>query len=150
MMTLCNKQKQGNLNCMQSRETSLKSPVWHGCENEICPFGNPKLLIRSGCTPEEGLMILVPEAYKNHPTLSIKYPEVVDFYDYYKGQMEAWEGPALLLFSDGKIVGACLDRNGLRPARYWQTKDNVVYVASEERLFSSLCSSSFIQLMGYK
>lgn len=43
-------------------------------------------------------MILVPEAYKNHPTLSIKYPEVVDFYDYYKGQMEAWDGPALLLF----------------------------------------------------
>lgn len=134
---------QGNLNWMQSREASLKSPVWRGRENEIRPFGNPKasdsanldstaeLLIRSGRTPEEALMILVPEAYKNHPTLSIKYPEVVDFYDYYKGQMEAWDGPALLLFSDGKTVGACLDRNGLRPARYWRTKDNVVYVASE-------------------
>ncbi|WRX25745.1 Glutamate synthase [Theobroma cacao] len=134
---------QGNLNWMQSRETSLKSPVWRGRENEIRPFGNPKasdsanldsaaeLLIRSGRTPDEALMILVPEAYKNHPTLSIKYPEVVDFYDYYKGQMEAWDGPALLLFSDGKTVGACLDRNGLRPARYWRTIDNVVYVASE-------------------
>ncbi|CAK9188496.1 unnamed protein product [Ilex paraguariensis] len=134
---------QGNLNWMQSRETSLKSPVWHGRENEICPYGNPKasdsanldsaaeLLLRSGRTPEEALMILVPEAYKKHPTLSIKYPEVVDFYDYYKGQMEAWDGPALLLFSDGKTVGACLDRNGLRPARYWRTRDNVVYVASE-------------------
>lgn len=134
---------QGNLNWMQSRETSLKSPVWHGRENEIRPYGNPKasdsanldsaaeLLIRSGRTPEEALMILVPEAYKNHPTLMIKYPEVVDFYDYYKGQMEAWDGPALLLFSDGKTVGACLDRNGLRPARYWRTTDNVVYVASE-------------------
>lgn len=134
---------QGNLNWMQSREASLKSPVWRGRENEICPFGNPKasdsanldsaaeLLIRSGRTPEEALMILVPEAYKNHPTLSIKYPEVVDFYDYYKGQMEAWDGPALLLFSDGKTVGATLDRNGLRPARYWRTEDNVVYVASE-------------------
>ncbi|XP_030515796.2 LOW QUALITY PROTEIN: ferredoxin-dependent glutamate synthase 1, chloroplastic/mitochondrial [Rhodamnia argentea] len=134
---------QGNLNWMQSRETSLKSPVWRGRENEIRPFGNPKasdsanldsaaeLLIRSGRAPEESLMILVPEAYKNHPTLSIKYPEVVDFYEYYKGQMEAWDGPALLLFSDGKTVGACLDRNGLRPARYWRTKDNVVYVASE-------------------
>ncbi|GLT28040.1 hypothetical protein SLA2020_029970 [Shorea laevis] len=134
---------QGNLNWMQSRETSLKSPVWHGRENEIRPFGNPKasdsanldsaaeLLIRSGRTPDEALMILVPEAYKNHPTLMIRYPEVVDFYDYYKGQMEAWDGPALLLFSDGKTVGACLDRNGLRPARYWRTIDNVVYVASE-------------------
>ncbi|KAL3533562.1 hypothetical protein ACH5RR_007083 [Cinchona calisaya] len=134
---------QGNLNWMQSREASLKSPVWRGRENEIRPFGNPKasdsanldstaeLLIRSGRTAEEALMILVPEAYKNHPTLMIKYPEVVDFYDYYKGQMEPWDGPALLLFSDGKIVGACLDRNGLRPARYWRTKDNIVYVASE-------------------
>ncbi|KAF9593998.1 hypothetical protein IFM89_026699 [Coptis chinensis] len=134
---------QGNLNWMQSRETSLKSPVWHGRENEIRPYGNPRasdsanldsaaeLLIRSGRNPEAALMILVPEAYKNHPTLMIKYPEVVDFYDYYKGQMEAWDGPALLLFSDGKTVGACLDRNGLRPARYWRTVDNVVYVASE-------------------
>uniref|UniRef100_A0A2P2LRV9 glutamate synthase (ferredoxin) n=1 Tax=Rhizophora mucronata TaxID=61149 RepID=A0A2P2LRV9_RHIMU len=134
---------QGNLNWMQSREMSLKSPVWRGRENEICPYGNSKasdsanldsaaeLLIRSGRTPEEALMILVPEAYKNHPTLTIKYPEVVDFYDYYKGQMEAWDGPALLLFSDGKTVGACLDRNGLRPARYWRTADNFVYVASE-------------------
>ncbi|TKY62699.1 Ferredoxin-dependent glutamate synthase 1 [Spatholobus suberectus] len=134
---------QGNLNWMQSRELSLKSPVWRGRENEIRPYGNPKasdsanldsvaeLLIRSGRSPEEAMMILVPEAYKNHPTLSIKYPEVVDFYDYYKGQMEAWDGPALLLFSDGKTVGACLDRNGLRPARYWRTSDNMVYVASE-------------------
>ncbi|KAG5242545.1 ferredoxin-dependent glutamate synthase family protein [Salix suchowensis] len=134
---------QGNLNWMQSREASLKSSVWHGRENEIRPYGNPKasdsanldraaeLLIRSGRTPEQALMILVPEAYKNHPTLTIKYPEVVDFYDYYKGQMEAWDGPALLLFSDGKTVGACLDRNGLRPARYWRTIDNFVYVASE-------------------
>nr|AKI29076.1 ferredoxin-dependent glutamate synthase [Pyrus betulifolia] len=134
---------QGNLNWMQSREASLKSPVWNGRENEIRPFGNPKasdsanldsaaeFLLRSGHSAEEALMILVPEGYKNHPTLSIKYPEVIDFYDYYKGQMEAWDGPALLLFSDGKTVGACLDRNGLRPARYWRTSDNVVYVASE-------------------
>ncbi|KAH0933005.1 hypothetical protein HID58_010122 [Brassica napus] len=134
---------QGNLNWMTSREASLKSPVWHGREDDIRPISNPKasdssnldsaaeLLIRSGRTPEESLMILVPEAYKNHPTLMIKYPEAVDFYDYYKGQMEPWDGPALILFSDGKTVGACLDRNGLRPARYWRTSDNVVYVASE-------------------
>ncbi|XP_024003953.1 ferredoxin-dependent glutamate synthase 2, chloroplastic isoform X3 [Eutrema salsugineum] len=136
---------QGNLNWMTSREASLRSPVWHGRENDIRPISNPKasdssnldsaaeLLIRSGRTPEESLMVLVPEAYKNHPTLMIKYPEAVDFYDYYKGQMEPWDGPALVLFRgfDGKTVGACLDRNGLRPARYWRTSDNVVYVASE-------------------
>ncbi|ONM60370.1 Ferredoxin-dependent glutamate synthase, chloroplastic [Zea mays] len=134
---------QGNLNWMRSRETTLKSPVWRGREHEICPFGDPKasdsanldstaeLLLRSGRSPAEALMILVPEAYKNHPTLSIKYPEVTDFYDYYKGQMEAWDGPALLLFSDGRTVGATLDRNGLRPARYWRTSDDFVYVASE-------------------
>ncbi|KAJ4762097.1 hypothetical protein LUZ62_072472 [Rhynchospora pubera] len=134
---------QGNLNWMQSREATLQSPVWRGREHELRPFGNPKgsdsanldsaaeLLLRSGRSPDEAMMILVPEAYKNHPTLSIKYPEVIDFYDYYKGQMEAWDGPALLLFSDGKTVGACLDRNGLRPARYWRTKDDIVYVASE-------------------
>ncbi|KAK9128989.1 hypothetical protein Syun_017786 [Stephania yunnanensis] len=165
---------QGNLNWMQSRETSLKSPVWRGRENEIRPFGNPRasdsanldsaaegdllnhyyihkdsdqvvsnaldathlklwinMALPIGRTPEEALMILVPEAYQNHPTLMIKYPEVLDFYNYYSGQMEAWDGPALLLFSDGKTVGATLDRNGLRPARYWRTLDNVVYVASE-------------------
>ncbi|KAK9740733.1 hypothetical protein RND81_03G056400 [Saponaria officinalis] len=130
---------QGNLNWMRSRETSLKSPVWRGRESEIRPFGNPKasdsanldsaaeLLIRSGRAAEESLMILFPEAYKNHPTLSIKYPEVLDFYDYYKGQMETWDGPALLLFSDGKTVGACLDRNGLRPARLAHTKISVFF-----------------------
>ncbi|VFQ92156.1 unnamed protein product [Cuscuta campestris] len=101
---------QGNLNWMRSRESSLMSPVWRGRENDLRPIGNSKasdsanldsaaeLLIRSGRTPDEALMILVPEAYQNHPTLTIKYPEVVSFYDYYKGQMEAWDGPALLLF----------------------------------------------------
>ncbi|BBN01830.1 glutamate synthase (ferredoxin) [Marchantia polymorpha subsp. ruderalis] len=134
---------QGNLNWMRSREATMYSPVWHGREEDIRPIGNAKasdsanlditaeLLIRSGRSPEESLMILVPEAYKNHPTLDVKYPEVKDFYDYYKGQMEAWDGPALLLFSDGTTVGACLDRNGLRPARYWRTEDDMLYVASE-------------------
>ncbi|KAJ0978729.1 hypothetical protein J5N97_014203 [Dioscorea zingiberensis] len=128
---------------MQSREATIKSLYGVVVKMKLGPYGNPKasdsanldsaaeLLLRSGRSPAEALMLLVPEAYKNHPTLLIKYPEIVDFYDYYKGQMEAWDGPALLLFSDGKTVGACLDRNGLRPARYWRTIDNVVYVASE-------------------
>uniref|UniRef100_A0A7I4EHL8 glutamate synthase (ferredoxin) n=1 Tax=Physcomitrium patens TaxID=3218 RepID=A0A7I4EHL8_PHYPA len=134
---------QGNLNWMRSREATMESPIWRGRDNELRPFGNIKasdsanldmiaeLLMRSGYSPEETMMMMVPEAYKKHPTLMVKYPEVVDFYEYYKGQMEAWDGPALLLFSNGRTVGACLDRNGLRPARYWRTKDDLIYVASE-------------------
>lgn len=55
----------------------------------------------------------------------------MDFYEFYEGLQEGWDGPALLVFSDGKRVGARLDRNGLRPARFWRTKDDMIYVASE-------------------
>jgi hypothetical protein len=58
---------------------------------------------------------------------------VVDFYEFYEGLQEGWDGPALLVFSDGKRVGARLDRNGLRPARFWRTADDTIYVASEVR-----------------
>jgi len=57
-----------------------------------------QVMVRSGRSMEESLMMLVPEAYQNHPTLSAKFPEIVHFYEYYKGQMEAWDGPALLVF----------------------------------------------------
>lgn len=57
--------------------------------------------------------------------------QVIPFYEYYEGLQEGWDGPALLVFSDGNKVGARLDRNGLRPARYWETNDDMVYVASE-------------------
>ena len=56
---------------------------------------------------------------------------MVGFYEYYEGLQEGWDGPALLVFSDGLHVGARLDRNGLRPARFWVTSDDIVYVASE-------------------
>ncbi len=59
--------------------------------------------------------------------------QVVDFYEFYEGLQEGWDGPALLVFSDGNHVGARLDRNGLRPARYWVTSDNHIFVASEVR-----------------
>ena len=57
--------------------------------------------------------------------------QVIPFYEYYEGLQEGWDGPALLVFSDGNKVGARLDRNGLRPARFWETSDDLVYVASE-------------------
>lgn len=89
-----------------------------------------ELLVESGRSPLEALMILVPEAYRNQPDLADK-PEIVDFYDFYSGIQEPWDGPALLAFSDGKIVGALLDRNGLRPARYTITTDDLLIVSSE-------------------
>lgn len=61
--------------------------------------------------------------------------QVVDFYEFYEGLQEGWDGPALLVFSDGDKIGARLDRNGLRPARFWRTNDDVIYVASEVRFW---------------
>ena len=64
--------------------------------------------------------------------------QVVAFYEFYEGLQEGWDGPALLVFSDGNKVGARLDRNGLRPARYWETKEGMVYVASEVSIYLHL------------
>ena len=132
----------GNINWMMAREASLNHPVWEDRFAELKPLVNIdssdsatldnvlELLVRSGRTPEAALMMMVPEAYQNQPSLR-QYPEIVDFYEYYSGLQEAWDGPALLVFSDGKKVGATLDRNGLRPARYLITKDDYIIVASE-------------------
>lgn len=134
---------QGNLNWMSSRQHNLKHPLWEGLEKELMPLCDPsrsdsanldmtaELLVRTGVAAEEAMMVLVPEAYRNHPDLMREYPEAVSFYEYFEGMQEGWDGPALLVFSDGKHLGARLDRNGLRPARYWQTDDGMVYVASE-------------------
>lgn len=89
--------------------------------------------VRAGFTAEEALMILVPEAYTSQPKLK-DVPEVQAFYTYYESIQEAWDGPALLVFSDGDVVGATLDRNGLRPARYMVTgkgDDKFVHMMSE-------------------
>ncbi len=133
----------GNINWMSTRESSLESAGWHHEDLAgLTPIVNPansdssnldsvmELLVRTGRTPFEAAMILVPEAYKNQPELEA-YPEITDFYNYYSSIQEPWDGPALLVFSDGKTVGATLDRNGLRPARYSITKDSYIVVASE-------------------
>ncbi|KAF5828828.1 hypothetical protein DUNSADRAFT_16998 [Dunaliella salina] len=98
--------------------------------------------VRTGVEPPEALMALVPEAYRNHPDLVKMYPEAADFYDYWEGIQEGWDGPALLVFGDGKKVGARLDRNGLRPARFWQTKDDLIYVASEVGVLNDVLSNA--------
>ncbi|HBB35467.1 MAG TPA: glutamate synthase subunit alpha [Cyanobacteria bacterium UBA8803] len=150
----------GNINWMMAREADLTHPIWemgnreggigngervttpHSSLEDLKPIVNPdnsdsanldnvlELLVRSGRSPLEAVMIMVPEAYQNQPDLE-QHPEIVDFYEYYRGIQEAWDGPALLVFSDGKVVGATLDRNGLRPARYSITRDGYVIVASE-------------------
>jgi glutamate synthase (ferredoxin) len=128
---------------IRTQEAALSTPQETATElDSLKPIVNPdnsdsanldnvlELLVRSGRSPREALMIMVPEAYQNQPDLE-KYPEIVDFYEYYSGIQEPWDGPALLVFSDGKTVGATLDRNGLRPARYSITKNGYVVVASE-------------------
>jgi len=115
----------GNINWMMARQTC--HPVWanridallptvHIDNSDSATLDNVlELLVRSG--PLEALMIMVPEAYQNQPDLD-NHPEIIDFYEYYSGIQESWDGPALLVFSDGLKVGATLDRNGLRPARH--------------------------------
>ena len=140
----------GNINWMSNREKELVSnfdesslPGWTQEEIKgLTPIVNNnnsdsynldsamELLVRTGRSIPEATMILVPEAYQNQPSLE-EYPEIVDFYEYHSGQQEPWDGPALLVYSDGKTVGATLDRNGLRPARYSITKDGYVVVGSE-------------------
>ena len=127
---------------MASRQEQLQHPVWNGREADLLPVcqksqsdsasldNTAELLMHSGESIDTALMVLVPEAYDNHPDLDQNYPEVKDFYRFYEGLQEGWDGPALLVFSDGTKVGARLDRNGLRPARFWQTSDDMIYVGA--------------------
>lgn len=132
----------GNLNWMKSKESILTHHYWSEFEEVVRPVTNSsnsdssnldavmELLIMSGKSPQEALMILVPEAYCDHPDLR-KFPEIVSFYDYYAGLQEPWDGPALVVFTDGKMLGAALDRNGLRPARYSVDTNGLVILSSE-------------------
>ncbi len=132
----------GNINWMSARISDLKAP--HLTKEEIAQLplvsqnksdsanldNVMELLVQAGRSPMAALMMLIPEAYQNQPELADR-PEVIDFYEYHRGIQEPWDGPALIVFSDGKTVGANLDRNGLRPARYCITKDDYVIVGSE-------------------
>ncbi|MBD2102453.1 glutamate synthase large subunit [Leptolyngbya sp. FACHB-261] len=132
----------GNANWMMAREPNLSHPCWAERIEELKPIVKLdnsdsatldnvlELLVQSGRTPLQALMMLIPEAYQNQPDLK-DHPEIVDYYEYYSGIQEPWDGPALVVFSDGKKVGATLDRNGLRPARYVITREGYVVVASE-------------------
>ena len=131
---------QGNENWMRARESALASSIWKDHVDKILPVlqkngsdsakldNAAELLMLSGRPILHTMMMLVPEAHENDPHIS---KDLKAFYDYHDAIMEPWDGPASLVFTDGVTVGATLDRNGLRPARYTLTKDGLVILASE-------------------
>ena len=131
----------GNLNWARASEANLDA-VWGEAAADLKPVVNAafsdsanldstlELLVRSGRPITESLLTLVPEAFRDQPDLCDK-PEIQAFYEYSACTQEPWDGPALLVFADGLSVGATLDRNGLRPARYCITNDGFVVMGSE-------------------
>ena len=128
-----------NVNKMLAREESMHSEFLDENSNKILPIINTsgsdsamldnalEFLVMNGMPLEKAVMILIPEPWK-HQTMDQKKK---DFYHYYATMMEPWDGPAAILFSDGQKVGAVLDRNGLRPSRYYLTSDNMLILSSE-------------------
>ena len=131
----------GNLNWAKASEASLDN-VWGEASTDLIPVVNPafsdsanldatlELMVRSGRSITDSLITLVPEAFRNQPDLDSR-PDVTAMYEFNAGIQEPWDGPALLVFADGKRVGATLDRNGLRPARWCTTSDGFVIMGSE-------------------
>jgi glutamate synthase (NADPH/NADH) large chain len=130
---------QGNRNWMRARQSQLESELL-GDLAPILPIVTPgasdsasfdevvELLNLSGRSLPHAMMMMVPEAYENQVDID---PVRRDFYEYHSMLMEPWDGPAALVFTDGSLVGATLDRNGLRPGRYLVTDDGLVVLASE-------------------
>jgi glutamate synthase (NADPH) large chain len=130
----------GNRNWMTARETTLSSDALPLPVNELTPIVTPdmsdsasfdevvELLVHSGRSLPHAVLMMIPEAWERSTAMS---PARRAFYRYHAGLMEPWDGPASVTFCDGTVAGAVLDRNGLRPARYWVTKDRRVILASE-------------------
>ena len=131
----------GNINWMRAREALFTSNLYEpgdiekllpiiteGLSDTACLDNAVELLIKSGYSPAHAMMMLIPEAWENHETMS---QAKKDFYHYNGCLIEPWDGPASVVFTDGRNIGAVLDRNGLRPSRYYVTKDDLVVMASE-------------------
>jgi len=130
----------GNANWMFARQGMMKSELFGDDLQKLFPIIEPhcsdsgnfdnalELLIMSGRTLPEAMMMMVPEAWQNHETMP---EDKRAFYEYYSALQEPWDGPASISFTDGKYIGATLDRNGLRPSRYYVTHDDRVIMASE-------------------
>ncbi|HEV2074615.1 MAG TPA: glutamate synthase central domain-containing protein, partial [Thermoleophilaceae bacterium] len=131
---------QGNVNWMRARESRLASELFGGDLHKVLPVIQPggsdsasfdnvlELLTLAGRSVPHALMMMIPEAWEGREDLA---PEVRDFYAYHSCLMEPWDGPAAVAFCDGRILGATLDRNGLRPGRWQVTRDGCVVLASE-------------------
>jgi glutamate synthase (NADPH) large chain len=130
----------GNRNWMTARETTLESENLPLPVSALTPIITPnmsdsasfdevvELLVNAGRSLPHAVLMMIPEAWERSTTMT---PERRAFYRYHAGLMEPWDGPASVTFCDGTVAGAVLDRNGLRPARYWVTKDQRVILASE-------------------
>ena len=130
----------GNISWMNARQSVLASPLYDGKIDQLYPVIMPEgsdsgsldnaveFLFQSGRSLPHVMAMLVPEAWSGNPDMD---EDKRAFYEYHASLMEPWDGPAALCFTDGKVVGATLDRNGLRPGRYVVTKDDVVVLASE-------------------
>jgi len=130
----------GNRSWVTAREADLASPHWGKNVSDFKPIwqrrgsdstsldNSLELLSLSGRGLLHTMMMLVPSAFRSENSVS---PEERAFYEYHETLAEPWDGPAALAFSDGRFIGACLDRNGLRPARYKITKDGTVIMSSE-------------------
>ena len=130
----------GNINMMSSREYHIESPQFGADAKKLVPvltvgasdsaiFDNAfELLVRGGRSVEHAMMMMIPEPWSGHETMPDNKRA---FYEYHASKMEPWDGPASIAFTDGVRIGAVLDRNGLRPSRYWVTEDNRVIMASE-------------------
>lgn len=130
----------GNADKMQAREENMESAHLRDQLHKVLPVVNRQgsdsamldntleFLVMSGMDLPLAVMITIPEPWSNNQTLS---QEIRDFYQYYATMMEPWDGPASIVFSDGDLLGAVLDRNGLRPSRYYVMKNGDVILASE-------------------
>jgi glutamate synthase (ferredoxin) len=130
----------GNVNWMQARQSLLESELFGADLPHIFPIVNTngsdsamfdnvfELLVMGGRSLPHAMMMMIPEPWVGHESMS---DEKKAFYEYHSCLMEPWDGPASVAFTDGKSIGATLDRNGLRPSRYYVTKDDLVIMASE-------------------
>ena len=130
----------GNVNWMYARRRSMSSDLigpdldkmWplipHGQSDTACIDNALEILVAGGYSLSHAMMMLIPEAWAGNPLMSADRRA---FYEYYAALMEPWDGPAAIAFTDGRQIGATLDRNGLRPARYVQTDDDLLILASE-------------------
>ena len=130
----------GNINWMKAREALFESELFGNDMRDLLPViveggsdsamidNAVEMLVMCGRSLPHAMMMLIPEAWDGHETMS---DEKKAFYEYHSCLMEPWDGPASMVFTDGTVIGAVLDRNGLRPSRYCVTNDGLVIMASE-------------------